>query len=110
MANTTRSHGHPRRDDRATGGDDDAGPRVMVRDMGFPGAGWAMVDGEPVVVIDQSMSELDRRRFLVAIVDDLRTVAYRCPVCGAVSYHPDDIAQGYCGRCHAFTGDGAADA
>lgn len=30
--------------------------------------------------------------------------SFRCPVCAAVSYHPEDIRHGYCGRCHAFTG------
>jgi hypothetical protein len=28
---------------------------------------------------------------------------YTCPRCGAVSHHPKDAEQGYCGRCHAFT-------
>jgi hypothetical protein len=30
---------------------------------------------------------------------------FTCPCCDAVSPNPDDIDQGYCGRCHAFTGD-----
>jgi hypothetical protein len=25
-----------------------------------------------------------------------------CPRCGAVSYHPRDVAERYCGRCHDF--------
>lgn len=25
-----------------------------------------------------------------------------CPVCCATSYHPADIEQRYCGRCHKF--------
>lgn len=28
-----------------------------------------------------------------------------CPRCGRSSPHPDDIRYGYCGACHAFTGD-----
>jgi ribosomal protein L37E len=28
-----------------------------------------------------------------------------CPECGRTSYHPDDIAQGYCGHCHWWTSD-----
>lgn len=28
-----------------------------------------------------------------------------CQRCGAVSYNPNDIAQGYCGRCHDWTDD-----
>jgi ribosomal protein S27AE len=27
-----------------------------------------------------------------------------CPRCGATSYHPEDVREGYCGRCHEFTG------
>lgn len=30
--------------------------------------------------------------------------SFTCPVCGLVSHHPIDISQGYCGRCHDFTG------
>lgn len=26
-----------------------------------------------------------------------------CPRCGMTSYHPDDVEQGYCGRCHDWT-------
>ncbi len=26
-----------------------------------------------------------------------------CPDCGKVSWHPDDVASGYCGNCHDFT-------
>jgi hypothetical protein len=25
-----------------------------------------------------------------------------CPRCGAVSHHPKDISERYCGRCHRF--------
>jgi len=28
-----------------------------------------------------------------------------CRICGSVSYNSNDIAQGYCGQCHAFTGE-----
>lgn len=31
--------------------------------------------------------------------------SFHCPCCGMVSYHPDDIASGYCGKCHEFTGE-----
>jgi hypothetical protein len=27
-----------------------------------------------------------------------------CPVCSADNDDPEDIAKGYCGRCHAWTG------
>ena len=31
--------------------------------------------------------------------------AFTCPCCAAVSHHPTDLEQGYCGRCHWWTGD-----
>lgn len=37
---------------------------------------------------------------------DLKPLAvpsFTCPVCGATSYHPKDVEQGYCGRCHGWT-------
>lgn len=30
--------------------------------------------------------------------------SFTCPDCGMTSYHPEDVRQGYCGNCHAFTG------
>ncbi|WP_428950978.1 hypothetical protein [Streptomyces sp. cg35] len=30
--------------------------------------------------------------------------SFTCPVCSATSHHPKDVANGYCGRCHRFTG------
>lgn len=33
------------------------------------------------------------------------TPSFTCPDCGATSYHPEDVRHGYCGACHAFTGD-----
>lgn len=30
--------------------------------------------------------------------------SFTCPQCGAVSHHPRDIKEGYCGRCHDYTG------
>lgn len=31
-----------------------------------------------------------------------------CPKCRAVSYNPNDQREGYCGRCHDFTGQVAS--
>lgn len=33
--------------------------------------------------------------------------SFTCPRCGAVSRLPEDLAQGYCGRCHDWTGSAA---
>lgn len=30
---------------------------------------------------------------------------FTCPACSATSYNENDIAAGYCGRCHWYTGD-----
>ena len=29
--------------------------------------------------------------------------AIKCPECGMVSFNPNDVREGYCGNCHAFT-------
>jgi hypothetical protein len=31
--------------------------------------------------------------------------SFVCPVCKSESYNFNDIAEGYCGRCHAFAVD-----
>ena len=31
--------------------------------------------------------------------------AIRCGLCGATSYHPADVENHYCGRCHKFLDD-----
>lgn len=35
--------------------------------------------------------------------------SFTCPRCGARSHHPDDVDQGYCGRCHDWTAPRAAE-
>ena len=30
--------------------------------------------------------------------------SFTCPVCGMTSGHPTDVAEGYCGNCHDWTG------
>jgi hypothetical protein len=32
----------------------------------------------------------------------LRAPSYTCPICGRVSYHPEDAANRYCGACHQW--------
>lgn len=29
---------------------------------------------------------------------------FTCPQCGITSWNPNDAAEGYCGRCHWWTG------
>jgi histidine triad (HIT) family protein len=33
------------------------------------------------------------------------TDSFTCPRCGATSHNPNDVREGYCGRCHAWTRD-----
>ena len=30
--------------------------------------------------------------------------SFCCPVCGMVSFNPNDVREGYCGNCHDWTG------
>jgi ribosomal protein L37E len=36
------------------------------------------------------------------LVDEQGLSGIRCLCCGSVSYHPQDVAQRYCGCCHLF--------
>ena len=31
-------------------------------------------------------------------------LAFTCPRCSRTSHHPTDLIEGYCGRCHDWTG------
>lgn len=33
--------------------------------------------------------------------------SFTCPTCGRTSANPNDVREGYCGACHAFTGKAA---
>jgi Domain of unknown function (DUF3846) len=48
-----------------------------------------------------SIEELARLVLFVRFVPG----RFECPRCGAVSFHPRDIAERYCGRCHVFVDD-----
>jgi len=43
-----------------------------------------------------------QREWLEAQREQLRIT---CPRCGQMSYNPEDVAQKYCGNCHAFHAD-----
>jgi ribosomal protein S27AE len=49
------------------------------------------------------LNEFERERERVD-VDEETSPSFTCPRCGATSYNPNDAAEGYCGRCHAWTG------
>lgn len=37
---------------------------------------------------------------------DRTSASIRCPKCQMVSHNPNDVREGYCGNCHAFTTGG----
>jgi len=37
-------------------------------------------------------------------LETIQPASFRCPRCGKVSVHPEDIRNAYCGACHAFVG------
>lgn len=53
-----------------------------------------------------------KSRVFVAIVKAIREARrepavrgpFTCPRCGRTSQHPNDVAEGYCGGCHDWTG------
>jgi hypothetical protein len=57
-------------------------------------------------ILDAAMVQLDSvylgGRFATVVLTTGRRLAepFTCPRCGAVSHHPTDIAERYCGRCH----------
>lgn len=42
----------------------------------------------------------------VTVTPEMIEEGFTCPECGAVSYSPNDIVEGYCGVCKAWTGGG----
>jgi hypothetical protein len=78
---------------------------------------WAAtVGGEPGPICPPCCVRFNVRRRVrgLALLDEFDTwvaaiippaaPAFACPRCGAVSHHPGDLAAGYCGRCHDYTG------
>lgn len=43
--------------------------------------------------------------YAIGFYDSRVPQSVTCPKCGATSSNPDDVSQGYCGRCHDWTSD-----
>ena len=65
--------------------------------LGFPGL---------VAAFDQQMDVAGLQA--IALGGGEQGSTYTCLRCGAVSHHPDDLANLYCGMCHQFATDEAA--
>lgn len=54
--------------------------------------------------IERSLARLLSRKLgTVVTIED--SPSFTCPRCGSKSYHPKDVAEGYCGHCHDWTGE-----
>ena len=51
---------------------------------------------------------LDREAEMNALAKRCQWPSITCPKCGRTSYNVNDIEQGYCGQCHAWTADRSA--
>jgi hypothetical protein len=47
---------------------------------------------------------LDELRPAMRTLAALPPPSFTCPRCGATSYNPNDVLEGYCGACHDWTG------
>lgn len=63
--------------------------------------------GRPVR--EKRMIEFDCEGCGTHIVDlgsvEVRASRLTCPRCGMTSWHPRDVAEGYCGKCHDWTAE-----
>lgn len=49
----------------------------------------------------QAIRDLEGRVLAWSATDPVPGIT--CPECGRTSYHPQDVAEGYCGHCHKWT-------
>lgn len=66
-------------------------------------ADWYPLRAGDVVAVDAGQHGGQTYQALGA--DPRTTTGFDCPRCRRVSQHPIDIAAGYCGACHDWTGD-----
>ena len=84
---------------------------------GFDGEGcpavtdWTEVEWQPLGTVGEIQLSARAGHAAVSLapgesltVGGALAMAFTCPRCSAVSYNSDDIAAGYCGRCHDWTG------
>lgn len=63
-------------------------------EMSCPACEWCWgADGQPLEPLEPAADVVER---------------FACPRCGKTSSHPEDVKQGYCGRCHEWTAEQAA--
>lgn len=68
--------------------------------------------GEAVIYEEAAVAELyplrepgnDRQIETVTVTALQIEEGFTCPQCGLVSHHPNDVVEGYCAHCRAWTG------
>lgn len=72
---------------------------------------WTATPQEPVALADLIEQRatlhpgmLPARTAVGIAVVALEGPQITCPRCGMTSHHPTDVAEGYCGNCHDYTG------
>jgi ribosomal protein S27AE len=76
---------------------------IDIPDGEFVSSVWMMADGMEVMSIPLAPGFTARYWHSEASVQDLDSIV--CPKCGAESFNPNDIREGYCGKCHDWTSD-----
>jgi hypothetical protein len=51
------------------------------------------------------LSEAENARLTINVEEEDPSRNFTCPICKMTSYNVNDAAHGYCGNCHAFTGE-----
>lgn len=64
--------------------------------------------GVPGDTIRTMMREAESKLEEVLAPSRTEPPSFTCPLCKMTSYHPDDVANSYCGNCHAFIKRGQA--
>ncbi len=85
--------------DRVPTGRDDA--ELMVYRVALQGGAQVVISRGQVKSLHLDMPPPMAKAVLD--VAPIARLSFTCPHCDRVSYHPADIAHGYCGACHDWT-------
>lgn len=66
------------------------------------GDNWVEVPPEKAAAIQAATSIEEVKAILAAKIEPEDLGSITCPQCGAESFHPDDIENMYCSRCHMY--------
>lgn len=80
-------------------------PHMMLTDQAFcSNDDCRALMWNPSITPAENMKSIQQLESpLAELISD--TTSFTCPKCGRTSHHPEDVAHGYCGNCHDWTGD-----